>query len=207
MKSVRLLLTTTLTITLCACATSDHRQASREVPFNFVELSVKELMQQNLAVDIPIRLKIPAQFTPHALSPGKTVWASSADWRSIQGGRESERRDGYLAVQTSSNFGFDTKTGLFSDFRNMTELNLATRLEEMGFRDVTVRRSTVRGYPVMVVKSTLIGGRISLALYIATLIARTQFLFTTHHRNTVRFPTKLSGTTLCCQSLLQRIPV
>lgn len=170
MKSIQSLLPAALAVMLCACAAPIQRQVSREVPREFIERSIKELMQQNLAVDIPIQLKIPIEFTPYSPSPEKTVWAPSSDLRLIQSGRESERRDGYLVTQVSSNFGFDQKTSLFSDFRGNTELNLATQLEAMGFRDVSVRRSTVGGYPVMAVQSTLIGGRISFVLYVATLI-------------------------------------
>lgn len=125
-----------------------------------------------------IRVEIPALYlrTDDPWNVDDSLWAADADLPHIQASESPTHQYGFFRIQASPQFRYDRARGVFSDFRWTDEGNMAEALRAQGMTDVTVRRHTVKGFPMLVVEAAWSKGPPLRRVYVATNVSSTVVL-------------------------------
>ncbi len=130
------------------------------------------------ATAFSVRVEIPALYvrTDDPWNIDESLWAADADRNNILASESPVHRYGFFRIQVSPQFRYDRARSVFSDFRWTDEGNMAEALRAQGMTDVTVRRHTIRGFPILVVEAAQSHGQPVRRAYIATNVSSTVVL-------------------------------
>ena len=145
------------------------------------DLTFSELTGGSVAVDLPLRFRLPAGFVP-VRDGFQTWWMSEQDRAAHEQDPSISPRDGFFSVTLSLNVGYDHARNLFfgGGQQDGDETTMAAELTRGGAQDLAVERHDVNGVPVLVVEGRQGERRIAMC-YIATLIdTNVVFLFHSH---------------------------
>jgi hypothetical protein len=147
----------------------------------FRDLDFGELTGGGVAVELPLRFRVPAGFV--AVRDGfQTWWMSEHDRAGHERDPSSTPGDGFFSVTLSLNVGYDRARDVFfgGGEGDGDETTMAAGFREAGVEDVAVERYDVNGVPVLFVEGRQDGRRVAMC-YLATLIdTNVVFLFYSH---------------------------
>jgi len=145
------------------------------------DLTFRELTGGAVAVDLPLRFRLPAGFV--AVRDGLQTWWMSGDDRvAYEQDPSITPRDGFFSVTLSLNVGYDRARDVFfgGGQGDGDETTMAAEFTRAGVEDVSVERSDVNGVPVLFVDGRQDGRRVAMC-YLATGIdTNVVFLFYSH---------------------------
>lgn len=147
----------------------------------FRDLTFTELTGGSVAVDLPLRFRLPAGLVP-VRDGFQTWWMSEHDRAEHERGDSSTPRDGFFSVTLTLNVGYDRARNVFfgGGAGDGDETTMAEQFTGSGVRDVVVERSDVNGVPVLFVDGLQGERRVALC-YLATGIdTNVVFLFYSH---------------------------
>jgi hypothetical protein len=150
---------------------------------DFRDLTFGELTRGAIAVELPLRFRLPADFGAVSDNSGlQTWWMSEVDRAAYELDPDVTIRDGFFSVTISMNVGYDRGRDVFfgGGAGDGDETTMATEFARAGVRDVAGERFDVNGIPVLFVEGRQGDRRIAMC-YLATLIdTNVVYLFYAH---------------------------
>ncbi|HSU12801.1 hypothetical protein [Longimicrobium sp.] len=135
-----------------------------------------------MAVDLPLRFRVPAGFVAVESGAARTWWMSDEDRVAVEADDSLAPRDGFFSVTLSMNVGYDRARDLFfgGGAGDGDETTMAADFARAGAEDVSVERYDVSGIPTLFVEGRQGERRIAMC-YLATLIdTNVVFIFYSH---------------------------
>jgi hypothetical protein len=150
-------------------------------PEQYRDLTFRELTSGAVAVELPLRFRLPAAFVP-VRDGFQTWWMSEHDRAAYEQDPSITPRDGFFSVTLSLNVGYDRARDVFfgGGQGDGDETTMAAEFTHAGVEDVKVERADVNSVPVLFVEGRQDGRRVAMC-YLATRIdTNVVFLFHSH---------------------------
>lgn len=145
------------------------------------DVSFRELTGGSVAVDLPLRFRLPADFV--SVRDGfQSWWMGEQDRAAYEQDPSVTPGDGFFSVTLSLNVGYDRARGVFfgGGASDGDETTMARQFIDAGVTDVRVERADVNGVPVLFVEGLQGERRVAMG-YVATGIdTNVVFLFYSH---------------------------
>ena len=119
------------------------------------------------APQIPLAVPKKYEKTPAPFAAA-CVWSTKSDVERIFQPDTASPAESFFKIQASRNTGFDAQRNVFVSGPDQDETNMADALRTGGVRDVTVKRYTIQGAPILIVEGVLSSGQPSRLVYLAT---------------------------------------
>jgi hypothetical protein len=148
----------------------------------FRDVAFGELTRGGVAVELPLRFRLPDGFVAAPADGVQTWWMSEEDRADVRRDDSVTPRDGFFSVTISMNVGYDRGRDLFfgGGPGDGDETSMVAEYVRAGVEDVMVERFDVNGIPVLFVKGRQGDRRIAMC-YLATLIdTNVVYLFYSH---------------------------
>jgi hypothetical protein len=130
-------------------------------------LTMDEFTRGKLSVSIPLSVTIPSNlvpFDPEAVS--ETWWVGPKEAERLREGYSTSGATAHFTAKVTRNMGYDSKLNTFRGGTS-TETTMASELVAAGMRDVTVKRHSASGYPILIVEATNQSGQRTRLAYVA----------------------------------------
>jgi hypothetical protein len=132
------------------------------------EMSFGEFTRGALVRDLPLRVRIPADYVARDDPPAQTYWTSPADAAALDADPDHTLRDGFYSVTVSLNVGYDAAGDRFFGVDG-DDTTMKAAFEAQGYAGVSLERHRVNGVPALFLEAEK-DGRRSMIVYLALLV-------------------------------------
>jgi hypothetical protein len=131
-------------------------------------VSVNEMMDNSLRVDIPVQIPIPVKYRLAQLKAanfGYTYWLRPEDVKAANAAQDLPVKHGWMYAKITTDVGYDQQRNLFIGLEEPESLQAAKRV----MKEISMERRQVGNHQIVLLKATAIANNVRVyGMYVAT---------------------------------------